>query len=165
VWEIITNPNGYAVDITDITVTVKTRNNDGNGDPGNAGDVVYYASPVGGTCYLSGDSGALGSYGTIPSDKKTDNSCTLELQLSVSGVAPEKGTGVAGADKDYGDNLINVEVDSINPKSLDPDVDAKFVAQVDYDDPVATPEPSSLLLLGTGILGLAGVVRRKFGRG
>jgi len=31
------------------------------------------------------------------------------------------------------------------------------------DAPTPTPEPSSLLLLGTGMLGLAGVLRRKLG--
>jgi hypothetical protein len=37
-------------------------------------------------------------------------------------------------------------------------------ATIGRTPPSATPEPSSLMLLGTGALGLAGVVRRRFGR-
>jgi hypothetical protein len=40
--------------------------------------------------------------------------------------------------------------------------DLTFDVQV-KDAPTPTPEPSSLLLLGTGMLGLAGVLRRKLG--
>ena len=40
-----------------------------------------------------------------------------------------------------------------------------FSKDTDIGTPTAvTPEPSSLALLGTGVLGLAGVVRRQFRR-
>lgn len=174
----ISNPNGYAVDITSITIAVKTGNNDGNGDPGNAGDIVSSVVPVGGSCdpggsYVTDGDGSFvpnGTYGNIPGDKKGEQSCTLDLQLSVFGIPPVKGKGVAGANKDYGDNLIKIDVGWLNAKNLDvagvdPDLNIKFVTEVNYDGPASTPEPSSLLLLGTGMLGLAGMVRRRLGRG
>jgi hypothetical protein len=34
----------------------------------------------------------------------------------------------------------------------------------DYNPPSGTPEPGTLTLFGTGLLGLAGLVRRKFAR-
>lgn len=144
----ITNPNTFTVNITSIgNPVVATHNNAGKGAPGNPHDIVtsavLYNDVLGsGNCYV-GDLLLAGS------------SCTIELALEVAGVAPH-GTGNNAAT--YGDNKISVLVTS-NHGGSNPSVTAQFVTEVDY-----APEPGSLVLLGTGMLGLAGLLRKKLGR-
>lgn len=153
VFETITNPNTFAVDITSISVSVTTHNNGGAGDPGDPFDIVDSANDIGGTCGAITGGVTIGAGGL----------CTVELALTVSGVAPYHAAGHPAYDDNYGDNKIDVTVDSERPghAGTTPSVNAKFIAQVDY---VYTPEPSSLLLLGSGMLGLAGLARWKFRR-
>ncbi len=143
----------YSLIIGTITPTFTAHNDNGGGVPGNADDKVLTATlyndiagNTAGNCYV----GDVLGYG---------QSCTIELLLTVTGKPPSKPTG--NYSDNFGMNLIKVVVDSNanNKAGTAVNVTAEFLTQVDY-----APEPSSLLLLGSGMLGLAGVLRRKYSR-
>jgi len=58
-----------------------------------------------------------------------------------------------------GSNTLVISEDTVDrgPKG------AQFFVTIDYTDPAPTPEPGTMLLLGSGLAGLAGSVRRKRG--
>ena len=74
---------------------------------------------------------------------------TLSTPINVSGGAQYFGF------TDAGNAFTTLTISNISN-------DAWGIDDASYNGGTATPEPSSLLLLGSGILGLAGVVRRKF---
>ena len=90
-------------------------------------------------------------------------SCEVDLVLTV--------TRNTGASASLGDNATTITADADETASpfthLTDKTTSSFDTQVKNDGPVPSPapEPSSLLLLGTGMLGLAGVLRRQLGRG
>jgi hypothetical protein len=160
------------VDVTDILVTNNTGSpieivgfgpGQANHYEGNPGDVVTEVSTfddvVGngvGNCYVGRP---------LTNNNK---SCTVELALTVSGEAPTSShpaaVGVSIIDITIGAVSLG-EVAELEGEDSDSNLltgTGQFAVEVDY---AATPEPGSLLLLGTGMLGLAGVVRRKLSRG
>ena len=85
------------------------------------------------------------------------------LSFTIAGVTLEDFTGVSSAT--YGNIFFSSDI--IGPhlnsdgKGRTGDVGAG-AGTIQFSNPPDTPEPSSLVLLGTGALGLAGAVRRKF---
>jgi hypothetical protein len=132
-------------------------------DGGNPYDVVDSVTIIPDT--LTSDGCSVGEQ--LAADGGT---CDIEMAITVSG-QPKVKHATDGTEDLYGDNEVYIEVDATyvggtvnKPKTLPVSGTATFNARVDYDGPVATPEPGSLLLLGTGMLGLAGVVRRRLRR-
>jgi hypothetical protein len=133
-----TKNNSYTVDIDSITASIGAHSD-------NPSDLVTSVAVSGGSC----------TDGTILAEGK---SCTVDLTLDFAGGAPSKSHP-----NSYGINDIKLTVDAFNPQGENgntADDSSTFKTEVVY-----TPEPSSLMLFGSGLLGLAGALRRKLGRG
>jgi hypothetical protein len=136
-----TKNNSHSVDIDSIDATIGAHSD-------NPLDFVTSVTDTGGTC-VAGTTNLL-----------EGQSCTIDLTIDYTAGAPDKGHH-----NPFGSNEITLEVDGTNPQGAvgnKADDTQKFKVTADYVAP--TPEPGSLLLLGTGMLGLAGVVRRKLRR-
>jgi len=167
VAKVTINSDAGTMDVTDITVKNSSENaadtetisefilptiSAGQGNPGDAvTNVALFDDASGnsaGNCYLDL---VLGK----------GDSCTLELAITVTGVAPVGNSGPASKTdlvNHLDDTTVSVTYGENNASSLSNT--ANFDVDVQY-----APEPGSLVLLGSGMLGLAGVLRRKLGRG
>jgi hypothetical protein len=84
----------------------------------------------------------------------------MDLVLTVT-----KNTGALGTTGGNATTITADAFDSLNQQALTNETTSSFDTEVHNDGPIPiTPEPTSLVLLGTGMLGMAGFMRRKFRR-
>jgi hypothetical protein len=142
----LTNNNTFGVEILSLGNLSYSYD---EGNPGDAVTGVSFDNDVSGNsngnCYVD------------ETLKKKGGSCTLELLITVTGVAPTKT---------HPDDLgVSMVTDALIVDTGGSDFGGVQHVGADFGVEVQdTPEPGSLILLGTGILGLAGVMRRKVSR-
>ena len=154
---VITNKNNVAVTFTNLSANATPDTSPTQGEQAGA-SLIPDNSGVDPTC------------GTILA---AASSCEVDLVLTVT-----RNTGKSGSTNDNAttitaDAIINAAINLGTVKNPDivpagtalpNETTSSFDTKVLNDGPVpSTPEPGSLILLGTGMLGMAGVVWRKVG--
>jgi len=142
-----------------------------NGNPGAGESILKWTAPVAGTIDLSGDIWYL--HGTCCLDRSNDFFLYLDNTLLASGTVSGSGanqhtlvnpidfSSTADVVK-AGDTVTLVVQRSANEDTNAGSEDGVNLTITETPAQSQVPEPSSLLLLGTGLLGVTGAARRKW---